>query len=176
MMTRAEKDAVVSSIKEKIEKSQAVFLTNLVGIPSVDSVRIRKSVREANGHMVITRNTLFARAAVGTHAEGLLAGLKGSSAVAFAYEDAAAVAKIVNDASGEFTNIVTIKGGILGAQKLSKEEVIALAKLPSRNEMLGTLLATFNAPISAFARVLFAIQEQKGGGATEAPAAATENA
>jgi len=161
MMTRAEKDAVVSSIKEKIEKSQAVFLTNLVGIPSVDSVRIRKNVRDAKGHMVVTRNTLFARAAKGTFAEGLLADLKGSSCVAFAYEDAAAVAKIVNDASGEFENIVTIRGGQLGTQKLSKAYVVALAKLPSRPQMLGTLLATFNAPVSAFARVLFAIQEQK---------------
>lgn len=161
MMTRAEKDAVVSSIKEKIEKSQAVFLTNLVGIPSVDSVRIRKNVRDAKGHMVVTRNTLFARAAKGTFAEGLLQDLKGTSCVAFAYEDAAAVAKVVNDASGEFENIVTIRGGQLGTQKLSKAEVVALAKLPSRNQMLGTLLATFNAPVSAFARVLFAIQEQK---------------
>ena len=172
MMTRAEKDVVVSSIKELIGKSQAVFLTNLVGIPSVDSVRIRKGVREAKGHMVITRNTLFARAAAGTYAEGLLQDLKGSSAVACAYEDAAAVAKIINDASGEFKDIVTIKGGMLGTQKLSTAEVVALAKLPSRNEMLGTLLATFNAPVSAFARVLFAINEQKQGGA--APAAATE--
>ena len=161
MMTRAEKDAVVSSIREKIEKSQAVFLTNLVGIPSVDSVRIRKNVRDAKGHMVITRNTLFARAAKGTFAEGLLADLKGSSAVAFAYEDAPGVAKVINDASGEFSEIVTIKGGMLGTQKLSKAEVVALAKLPSRDQMLGTLLATFNAPVSAFARVLFAIQEQK---------------
>jgi large subunit ribosomal protein L10 len=174
MMTRAEKDAVVSSIKEKIEKSQAVFLTNLVGIPSVDSVRIRKNVREAKGHMVVTRNTLFARAAKGTFAEGLLADLKGTSCVAFAYDDAAAVAKVVNDASGEFENIVTIRGGQLGTQKLTKADVIALAKLPSRDQMLGTLLATFNAPVSAFARVLFAIQEQKGAGA--APATATENA
>src|SRR6476620_1413957 len=173
MMTRAEKDAVVSSIKEKIEKSQAVFLTNLVGIPSVDSVRIRKNVRDAKGHMVVTRNTLFARAAKGTFAEGLLQDLKGSSCVAFAYEDAAAVAKVVNDASGEFENIVTIRGGQLGTQKLSKAEVVALAKLTSRNQMLGTLLATFNAPVSAFARVLFAIQEQKQGGAA---APATENA
>jgi large subunit ribosomal protein L10 len=161
MMTRAEKDAVVSSIKEQIEKSQAVFLTNLIGIPSVDSVRIRKNVRAAKGHMVITRNTLFARAAQGTYAESLLSDLKGTSALAFAYEDAAAVAKIVNDAAGEFENIVTIKGGMLGTQKLNKAEVIALAKLPSRDQMLGTLLATFNAPVSAFARVLFAIQEQK---------------
>jgi large subunit ribosomal protein L10 len=175
MMTRAEKDVVVSSVRAQIEKSQAVFLTNLVGIPSVDSVRIRKSVREAKGHMVIARNTLFARAAKGTYAEGLLADLKGTSTLAFAYDDAAAVAKIINDASGEFTDIVTVKGGMLGTQTLSKADVVALAKLPSRNEMLGTLLATFNAPVSAFARVLFAIQEQKGGGAAPAETA-TENA
>src|SRR5690606_2447013 len=109
MMTRAEKDAVVSSIRENLEKAQAVILTNLVGIPSVDSVRIRKGVREANGHVVITRNTLFARAAKGTPAEGLLSDLKGSSAVAFAFEDAPAVAKIINDATDEFKDIVTIR-------------------------------------------------------------------
>jgi large subunit ribosomal protein L10 len=161
MMTRAEKDVVVSEIRQKIEKSQAVFLTNLVGIPSVDSVRIRKGVRDAKGYIAITRNTLFARAAKGTFAEPLLTDLAGNSAVAFAYEDAAAVAKVINDAAGEFENIVTVKGGMLGTQKLSKAEVVALAKLPSRNQMLGTLLATFNAPVSAFARVLYAIQEQK---------------
>lgn len=161
MMTRAEKDVVVSEIKANIEKAQAVFLTNLVGIPSVDSVRIRKQVREAKGHMVITRNTLFARAAKGTPAESLLADLKGSTAVAFAFEEAPAVAKIINDAAGEFDGIVTIKGGMLDGKELSTAEVVALAKLPSRDEMLGTLLATFNAPVSAFARVLNAIKEKQ---------------
>lgn len=161
MMTRAEKDVVVAGIKANIEKAQGVFLTNLVGIPSVDSVRIRKQVREANGHVVITRNTLFARAAKGTYAEGLFADLKGSTAVAFAFEEAPAVAKIINDAAGEFDGIVTIKGGILDGKSLSKAEVIALAKLPSRDQMLGTLLATFNAPVSAFARVLNAIKEKQ---------------
>ena len=161
MMTRAEKDAIVSSIKEKIEKSQAVFLTNLVGIPSVDSVRIRKNVRDAKGHMVVTRNTLFARAAKGTYAESLLNDLKGTSCLAFAFDDAPSVAKVINDAAGEFENIVTIRGGMLGSQKLSKAEVVALAKLPSKPQMLATLLATFNAPAGAFVRVLNAIREQK---------------
>lgn len=161
MMTRTEKDAVVASLKERIEKSQAVFLTNLVGIPSNDAVRIRKGVRAAGGYMAVTKNTLFARAAKGTYAESLLTGLKGTNAVAFAYTDAAAVAKVVNEASGEFEEIVKVKGGQLGGQKLTKADIVALAKLPSRDQMLGTLLATFNAPVSAFARVLFAIQEQK---------------
>ncbi len=161
MMTRAEKDVVVASLKEKIQKSQAVFLTNLVGIPSNDAVRIRKNVREAKGFMAITKNTLFARAAQGTYAEPLLKDLTGNNAVAFAYEDAAAVAKAVNDATGDFENIVVIKGGMLGSQKLSKAEVVALAKLPSRDQMLATLLATFNAPAGAFVRVLDAIKSQK---------------
>ncbi len=161
MMTRAEKDVVVASLKEKIQKSQAVFLTNLVGIPSNDAVRIRKNVRDAKGFMAITKNTLFARAAQGTYAEPLLKDLSGNNAVAFAYEDAAAVAKAVNDATGDFENIVVIKGGMLGSQKLSKAEVVALAKLPSRDQMLATLLATFNAPAGAFVRVLDAIKSQK---------------
>lgn len=161
MMTRTEKDAVVASLKEKIEKSNAVFLTNLVGIPSNDAVRIRKNVREVKGFMAVTKNTLFQRAAQGTYAESLLKDLTGSNAVALSYDDAAAVAKVVNDAAGEFEAIVKIKGGMLGTQALSVKEVVALAKLPSRDQMLGTLLATFNAPVSAFARVLHAICEQK---------------
>ncbi|MCE3013148.1 MAG: 50S ribosomal protein L10 [Proteobacteria bacterium] len=161
MMTRTEKDAVVASLKEKITKSNAVFLTNLVGIPSNDAVRIRKNVRDVKGFMAVTKNTLFQRAAQGTYAEALLKDLKGSNAVAFSYDDAAAVAKVVNDAAGEFEEIVKVKGGMLGSQLLTAKEVVALAKLPSRDQMLGTLLATFNAPVSAFARVLHAICEQK---------------
>ncbi len=161
MMTRTEKDAVVASLKEKIEKSNAVFLTNLVGIPSNDAVRIRKNVRDVKGFMAITKNTLFQRAAQGTYAESLLKDLTGSNAVALSYDDAAAVAKVVNDAAGEFEAVVKVKGGMLGSQLLSAKEVVALAKLPSRDQMLGTLLATFNAPVSAFARVLHAICEQK---------------
>lgn len=160
-MNRTEKDAVVASLREKIEKSQAVFLTNLVGIPANDAVRIRKGVRSADGFMAVAKNTLFARAAKGTFAEPLLTNLKGTNTVAFAYSDAAAVAKVVNDANGEFEEIVVVKGGMLGSQQLKKADIVALAKLPSRDQMLGTLLATFNAPVSAFARVLFAIQEQK---------------
>ena len=54
-----------------------------------------------------------------------------------------------------------LKAGILDGQILTKAQVQQLADLPSRDQMLGTLLATFMAPASAFARVLYAIKEQK---------------
>jgi large subunit ribosomal protein L10 len=159
-MLRTEKDEAIKKVKENLAKSQAIFLTNLVGIQANEAVKVRKGVRDANGYMIITRNSLFERAAKGTYAEKLLSNLKGPSAVAFAFEDAPAVAKVIFEANKENDKIL-LKGGVLDGKDLSAAEVAALAKLPSRDQMLGTLLATFNAPVSAFARVLFAIQEQK---------------
>ena len=99
--------------------------------------------------------------------------LKGPHAVAFAYEDAAAVAKCLKKAGDEHENVVELKAGLLDGKLLSKEELVQLANLPGKDQMLATLLATFNAPIGAFARVLEAIREQKESGA-EPAAEATE--
>jgi large subunit ribosomal protein L10 len=164
MLTRADKEALVENLKTDINNAKAVFLTNLVGIPSNDSVQIRKEVREANGKVIVTRNTLFRKATEGTAMEALLQNLKGPHALAFAFEDAPAVAKCLKEAGKNF-DLIEFKGGFLGKEELSIQQINELADLPSRDEMIGTLLATFNAPISALARVLFAIQEQKEAGA-----------
>ena len=97
---------------------------------------------------------------MGTPAESLLADLKGPHALAFAFDDPAAVAKCLKVA-GSTLDLVDMKGGVLDGVMLSKAQVKQLADLPSRDQMLGTLLATFLAPVSAFARVLYAIQEKK---------------
>lgn len=167
MLNRASKEVVVNKLKDNIDKSKAVFLTNLIGLKSNDGVGVRKQVRDAKGDVVITRNTLFKKAAEGTACEKMVSELTGPHALAFAFEDAAAVAKCLNDASKEYKDVVTLKSGVLNGRELSKEELVQLANLPSRDQMLGTLLATFSAPVSAFARVIHAIGEQKAEG-TEA--------
>ncbi len=172
MITRAEKDALIDGLKKDIEASKAIFLTNVIGLSSNDANTLRKNVRDAEGKVVVTRNTLYSKAAQGTEAEELLSGLKGTQAVAFAFGDAPGVAKALKE-MGKENELVELRGGLLDGKALTPAEVNAIADLPSRDEMLGTLLATFNAPISALARVLFAIKEEKenGGGAE---AAATE--
>lgn len=159
MMTRSEKDVVIASLKEKIEGANALFLTNLIGMESNDAVAMRKNVRDSKGTIVVTRNTLFEKAAKGTYAEELLTGLKGTNAVAFAFEDAPGVAKAVYEASKDH-EVVTLGSGFLNQEPLEAAQVTELAKLPSRDEMLGTLLATFNAPISAFARLMNAVKDE----------------
>lgn len=168
MMTRTEKEAVIKDLREKIESSRALFLTNLVGVTSNDAVAIRKSVRDAKGTIVVTRNTLFRKAAEGTYAEELLKDLKGTNAVAFAFEDAPGVAKALFNAS-EDLEPVKLGEGFLTQKPLSSQEVVELAKLPSRDEMLGTLLATFNAPVSAFARLMNSIKDEVESQGVEMP-------
>jgi large subunit ribosomal protein L10 len=160
MLNRSEKEAIIQGLKTDFGNAKAIFLTNLVGITSNDAVRVRKAVRDANGKVVVTRNTLFKKASAGTSAEGLFTDLKGPHAIAFAFDDAAAVAKCLKEA-GASLELVELKGGVLDGKMLSKAQVKQLADLPSRDQMLGTLLATFMAPASAFARVLVAIGEKK---------------
>ena len=160
MLNRSEKEAIIQDLKKDIGNAKAIFLTNLIGIKSNDAVSVRKAVRDSNGKMVVTRNTLFRKASMGTPAESLLADLKGPHALAFAFDDPAAVAKCLKVA-GSTLDLVDMKGGVLDGVMLSKAQVKQLADLPSRDQMLGTLLATFLAPVSAFARVLYAIQEKK---------------
>jgi large subunit ribosomal protein L10 len=160
MLTRSDKEAIINEIREDLAKAQGVFLTNLIGIPANDAVAVRRSVRGAQGKLVVTRNTLFLKAAKGGPYEALFTNLKGPHAAAFAYNDAAAVAKCLKKASEEL-ELVQLKGGVLEGKLLSVNEVKALASLPSKDQMLGTLLATFIAPVSALARVLHAVKEKK---------------
>jgi len=160
MLNRDEKSAIISNVKELIEKSQALFLTNLIGIESNQAVAIRKKVRDAEGHLLVTKNTFFRLGAKGTYAEQFLSELTGTNAIAFAFKDAPSVAKVIFEANKE-SEIVKIENGMFEGKAISKQEVLTLALLPSRDQMLGTLLATFNAPVSAFARVIEAIRAQK---------------
>jgi large subunit ribosomal protein L10 len=161
MLKRVEKEQIVADLKDKFSKSQAVFLTNLVGLTSNKAVDVRKKVRDAKGTMVVARNTLFALATKGTPLETAVSQIKGPHALAFAFEDAAAVAKCLKDASDDTEGLVSLKAASLDGKLLNTAELKTLASLPSRDQMLATLLATFNAPASAFVRVLHSIKEQK---------------
>ena len=161
MLDRAQKQQVIDSIKADIEGSQALFLTNMVGISAHGAVSIRKHLREeSEGKVVVAKNALLKRAAEGTRAHGLLSNLEGPNALAFAFGDASAVAKCLKKAGDDF-DAISIKGGLLNGQELTVEDIFALADLPSREEMLGTVLASIMACLSSFVRLLGAIKEQK---------------
>ena len=162
MLGRNQKSEIIKKLRKDIEASKAIFLTNLVGISANNAVRIRREIRNVEGKIVITRNTLFEQAAKGTSSEGILKNLKGANAVVFAFNDAAAVASVLGKANADL-ELVTLNGGLLGDKLLSMAEVKILSKLPSRDLMLSAVLATMQAPVSAFVRVLDLIRDKKEG-------------
>ena len=113
MLNRADKTKLVSDLREKMNSSTAVFLTNLIGLSANDAVELRKQVREVGGSISVSRNTLFRLAAEGSPAEEAFKDLKGPHAVAFATEDAAAVAKCLKKAGESSENLVSLKAGLL---------------------------------------------------------------
>lgn len=160
MVTKESKNLIIDDLKKKIISADAIYVTNLVGANAEISVSLRKKVREAGGSVSVARNTLIARAAMGTYAEALLSDLSGPNAIAFSFKDPAAVARAVNDFKKE-SEVISLSKGYLGTKVLDKNDIEFLANLPGRDQMLGTLLATFMAPASAFVRVLNAIKDTK---------------
>lgn len=170
MLMRSQKEKVVKDLQDKIGKAQAVFLTNLIGLSANDAGNLRKEVRDVDGGIVITRNTLFRIAAKGTPCEKMLSNLKGSNAVAFAFKEAPAVAKVLYEAGKKFKDLVDLRVGMLDGKELSAAQLVELAQLPGKDQMLASLLATFNAPVSSFARVLDLIRQNKEKGTVSSEA------
>ena len=160
MLDKTQKQRVADSIRADIQRARGLFITNVVGIPAQEAVSLRKRLRESEGKIVVARNTLFKRAAEGTVAEEFLGNLQGCNALAFAFGEAPAVAKGLVEAGNDF-DVVTLKGGFLDGEELSVKEILDLALLPSREEMLATVLASMMAPLSSFVRLVEAVREKK---------------
>lgn len=169
-----EKEAVVNEIKEKLEKAQSAIVVDYRGITVAEANLLRKRMREANVEYKIYRNTMMRRAVQGTPFEALADALKGPSGFAFGYEDATAPAKVLDKTIKEFKKM-ELKAGVIEGQYYDAAGIVAIAQIPSREELLAKLLGSFNAPIGSFARVVQAIADKKADG-TEPEAAPAEEA
>ena len=152
-LTKEEKETIMEQYQEWIEKSTAFILVEYTGVNMNTLDSIRAKVREAGGEFHIIKNTLAKLAfdALGVPVEpGFLVN---STAVGFAFEGAPSVAKALADFD-KSTEAVKIKGGYLGKQVLSVDEVKALADLPPLPVVRAQLLGTILAPASKLVRTL----------------------
>ncbi len=154
------KQQEVLEIKEKIEKAKAVILVDYQGLTVEQDTKLRRAMRAANVEYKVLKNTLVRRAFNELGVNDFDVALNGSTAVAFGYEDEAATCKVVYAQSTELKDKFNIKCGQVEGSFQSKEEVEVLAKLPSRNELIATLMATLQAPVQYVVYGLNAIVEK----------------
>ena len=152
-ITKERKTELVDEYSKWISQSKALVLIQYTGLNMKDMDALRSKVREVGGEFHIIKNTLgklaFDQAGLPIPENFL----EGSTAVGFAFEDAANMVKAIN----EFTRnieFLKVKGGYLDKQPLNADQVSMLANLPTlpvlRSQLLGVLLA----PASKLARTL----------------------
>lgn len=152
-----EKKQTVQEVREKFEKSQGFFITHNLGLDAGQISALRKDVRTNGGELKVIKNTLIKRAIENLeHHKDIDADLKGPVAVAFSYNDPAAIAKAILKYVDD-KNKFEVKSGMLGAVLLSSSQVAALAKLPPRQELLAKAVRTIAAPLQSFMGVLSAV-------------------
>ncbi len=151
----------VADLKERLDASIAGVVVDYKGISVEDDTKLRKELREAGVEYTVVKNTLLGRAIEGTSLADMSSVLEGTTAIATSKDDYVAAARILNKYA-EKSDSFSIKSGYLDGEVISLEKINSLAKLPSREVLLATVLNAFNAPIAAFARAVQAIVDKNG--------------
>ncbi len=144
------KKELVAEIKDKLSRAKCVVFVDYRGLNVAQDTEMRTEFRKNNSDYKVYKNRLVLRAANELGISGLEEHLQGTSAIAFGYEDEVSAAKIVSQV-GEKTNMLSIKCGLLNGKLISSDEVKTLAKIPSREELIGKLLFIFQNPMRSLA-------------------------
>lgn len=152
-LSKERKQAILAEYEEWLKKSEAVFLTEYSGLTMPSFDELRKRIREAGGEYHVVKNTLgklaFKAAGYDVPEETML----GSTAIGLAFSDAPGVAKVIADFAKE-KEAVKIKGGFLGKQLMTQQQVMRLATLPPLPVVRSQFLAMLNTPATQLTRLL----------------------
>ncbi len=152
-----QKKETVKQVREKFEASQAFFITHNLGLRADEMTALRRDVRKNGGELKIIKNTLVRRAIEKfEYHKDIDNDLEGPVAIAFSYGDPVGIAKSILKYVDD-RNKFEVKSGIMGLSKLTSQQIGALAKLPSREELIARLVRTVAAPLQNFMNVLSAV-------------------
>ena len=165
-----QKQVVINEIKEKLDKASSIVLVNARGLTVEQDTVLRRKLREGGVDYKVYKNSIIEYAVTDTEFAEVKPHLAGPTALAISYDDATAAARIISKELRAMP-VLQFKAGVIGNVLYDAAGVVAIANIPSREELLARLLGSFKSPLSTFARLINQIAESKGGEAPEAPAA-----
>ena len=155
------KQAVVAELAERLKNSVMGVVVSYKGINVEDDTKLRKELRENDVKYTVVKNTLLKRANEQVGLSEMDSVLTGTTALATSDEDYAAAARILANFAKSH-DFFEIKSGYMDGAVVDLDVINSLAKLPTRDVLLANVLGAFQAPISAFARVIQAIVDEGG--------------
>ncbi|MFA5581727.1 MAG: 50S ribosomal protein L10 [Paracoccaceae bacterium] len=148
-MDRAQKEKVVEELGQIFESSGVVVVAHYAGLTVVEMQELRARMRDAGGSVRVAKNKLAKIALEGTPNASIADLLTGMTVLAYS-EDPVAAAKVV-DAYAKTNDKLVVLGGAMGGTALDADGVKAVAKLPSREELIASIVSSIGAPASNIA-------------------------
>lgn len=152
-ISKEKKSQILDSLDDKFGRAKSLVFVRNEGLTASDNHEVRTACHENNLDYVVAKHTLIKIAAEKHDIQLDSEVLNGPVGVIFGYEDEVVPASTAFKFTKNDDAKLTFTGGVLGKDVNSAAQVIALAKLPSREQLLATLLARLNGPISGFANV-----------------------
>jgi large subunit ribosomal protein L10 len=159
-MANQAKQEIVAQLAEKIKAANTVVMVDYKGLSAGEADALRKTTRDAGVDYFVAKNRLFKLALKEAGVESdFEAELKGTTAFAMS-DDAVAPAKVIYDFA-EGKEVFNIKGGLVEGKKADIATIEALAKLPSREQLLSMVLNGMMGPVRKLAYAFNAIADKQ---------------
>ncbi|MFA5080500.1 MAG: 50S ribosomal protein L10 [Candidatus Paceibacterota bacterium] len=152
-LTREKKENIVAEIEDCLEKQKSIVFMDFKGIKVKDLSILRNQLKEQNNEMKVSKKSLINVAFKNKNIDFDAKKLSGEVAVIFGYEDEVSSSKAVY----QFTKTskeAKILGGFVENKFYSENDIIRLAELPPKPQMIGMFMGTINAPVTNFVGVL----------------------
>ena len=150
----------VSKLAAKMKEAKLILLADYRGINVADVTSLRNDLRNVNAEYSVIKNNITKRALAECGIEGLDEQLEGPTAVIMTNEDYLEPTKAIYNFTKDH-DFYKIKGGVVEGKIMSAEEIITLAKLPSRETLLSMLAGALLGNISKLAVALNEVKAQK---------------
>ncbi len=151
--TKEEKRKIIEELEERVRKQEAMVFVNFKGLKMGDFTELREGLKKSDSEMVVSKKSLINLAFKNRGLKVDVDSLKEEIAVIFGYSDPVAPAKVAHNFSQKNPNLKMVGGFTEGVMR-NQEEIIQLAELPPREELLGMLVGVLQGPISGLANVL----------------------
>lgn len=150
-MDRGKKETLVAELRQTFDENELVVVTHQSGLNVAEVSDLRRRMRDAGARFKVTKNRLAKLAIKGTKFEHLINDFTGPTAIAVSV-DSVAAAKVAVEFAAKNDKLIIVSGA-LGEKGLDVASVNALAKLPSLDELRGTIIGLLQAPAGKLARV-----------------------
>lgn len=152
-LTREQKKKIIEGLKEKISRQKIMIFVAITGLGSKDLFDLKSNLRREDCQLSVFKKTLMRLVFKEEGIEIDPKKMEGEIAIVLGFKDEISPAKIVYEFSQKSPNL-KILGGFFENKFREAEEIIILAKISSKEELLGKLVGSLNAPMSNLVNIL----------------------